>query len=175
MNGVWRKARCFPQTSPSPQPLCHNPGLTSTNSDSASNQVFVSFSQKWQNCIMLVTNRISVRNVCVRNIFAKTNIIIIVSIQTVCTAHCTDDHFVTKSTFVGITRSPIAMHGTRNRADSINHTSNLYAYCRHVLENGYWNKIIHSIHSVHWMKKLAKPCRPYQNIEAQFERRQTLF
>ena len=163
--GFGAKPGAFPRPLPPPQPLCHNPGLTSTNSDSASNQVFVSFSQKWQNCIMLVTNRISVRNVCVRNIFAKTNIIIIVSIQTVCTAHCTDDHFVTKSTFVGITRSPIAMHGTRNRADSINHTSNLYAYCRQMPPSMFLKTVIGKNHSQHSFSALdEKACQTLPSL-----------
>ena len=154
--GFGAKPDAFPRPLPHPQPLCHNPGLTSTNSDSTSNQVFVSFSQKRQNCIMLVTNCISTWNVCVRNIFAKVNRYH--HSQHPNSLYC-PLHWWSFRDQVNICWNHTKPNcNARNRADSINHTSNLYVeICLYVPENGYWNQIIHSIHSVYcgW-KNLSK-------------------
>ena len=159
MNGVWRKARCFPQTSPPPpQPLCHNPGLTSTNSDSTSNQVFVSFSQKWQNfyyaCYKMHLHLKCLHEKyfceCERQHFHHS--------QHPNSLHC-PLHWRSFRDKVNICWNHTKPNcNARNRADSINHTSNLYVeICLYVPENGYWNQIIHSIHSVYcgW-KSLSK-------------------
>ena len=120
----------------------------------------------------MLTNYISVWNVCMRNNFAKDkhyhhN-------QHSNSLHC-PLHWWSFRDQVNICWNHTKPNcNAWSRTDSINHTSNLYR-CLYVHENGYWNQIIHSIHSVHWMEKLVKPCRPYQNIEAEFERRQTLF
>ena len=125
----------------------------------------------------MLTNYISVWNVCMRNIFAKDkhyhhN-------QHSNSLHC-PRHWWSFRDQVNICWNHTKPNcNARSRTDSINHTSNLWR-CLYVPENGYWNQIIHSIHSVHSMKKLFKPCRPCQTLSSlskhfEFERRQTLF